>query len=114
MYHKIISQLLKDKNIIYVCEYQFDKHYVREHNLPRKAFKYRFDFAILSCMVALEIEGGIYTQGRHTRSTGFIRDCHKYNLATMQGWRLIRIPTSWFKEHFTNIRYVVEWVEIIK
>lgn len=52
--------------------------------------KWRFDFAIPSEMIAIEIEGGAFTQGRHTRGKGFIADMCKYNQAVILGWRLIR------------------------
>lgn len=41
--------------------------------------------------MALEIEGGAWTRGRHTRGAGFVRDMEKYNTAVMLGWRIIRI-----------------------
>jgi hypothetical protein len=40
--------------------------------------------------VALEIEGGVWTRGRHVRPKGFIADIEKYNAAAEMGWRVIR------------------------
>lgn len=40
--------------------------------------------------IALEVEGGVWTQGRHTRPQGFLGDVDKYNTATLMGWRLFR------------------------
>jgi hypothetical protein len=51
---------------------------------------WRFDFAHLETGVAIEIEGGVWVQGRHTRPAGFIGDCEKYNAATLLGWRVFR------------------------
>lgn len=42
-------------------------------------------------MVALEVEGGVWTQGRHTRGSGFIGDIEKYNEAAIRGWLLVRV-----------------------
>jgi len=39
----------------------------------------------------LEIEGGIWTGGRHNRSAGFLRDMEKYNTAASMGWRVLRV-----------------------
>lgn len=57
--------------------------------LPRR---FRFDFAWPKRKVAIEIEGGIFMRGRHVRPSGFINDATKYNAATLQGWRVYRIP----------------------
>lgn len=52
--------------------------------------KFRFDFAIPDLLIAIEIEGGIWTGGRHTRGAGYRKDMEKYNLATVEGWRILR------------------------
>lgn len=53
--------------------------------------RWRIDYAIVEKKIAIEVEGGAYTQGRHTRGAGFVADMEKYNELTRQGWRLIRI-----------------------
>lgn len=55
---------------------------------------WRFDFAFVDHMLAVEIEGGIWTAGRHTTGTGFLHDIEKYNAATELGWRLLRFSTQ--------------------
>jgi very-short-patch-repair endonuclease len=52
--------------------------------------KWRFDFAWPEVRVALEVEGGVFTNGRHTRASGFIKDMEKYNRAAVLGWRVLR------------------------
>lgn len=52
--------------------------------------RWRFDYAIPSYKIAIEVEGGAWTNGRHTRGKGFLGDVEKYNQATVLGWRLIR------------------------
>jgi very-short-patch-repair endonuclease len=66
-----------------VKELQFAK------NLGRK---WKFDFANVDAQVAIEIEGGVWISGRHTRGKGFIKDCEKYNTATLMGWSVFRLP----------------------
>jgi len=56
--------------------------------------KWRFDFAWPLEKFAVEIEGGVWSGGRHTRGKGFIEDCIKYNEAVMLGWRVIRVTTD--------------------
>lgn len=52
--------------------------------------KWRFDFAWIPWAVALEVEGGIWVAGRHSRGKGFLADIEKYNRATLEGWRVFR------------------------
>lgn len=56
--------------------------------------KWRFDFAWPNLRLAVEIEGGIWTGGRHTRGQGFLDDCEKYNQAALVGWMVLRFPTE--------------------
>lgn len=56
--------------------------------------RFRFDWALPSAMVAVEFEGGIFTNGRHTRAKGYSNDAKKYNLAVMHGWKLLRFTTA--------------------
>lgn len=53
--------------------------------------KWRFDYAIPDHMIAIEVEGGAFTGGRHTRGAGFVADMEKYSDAAARGWRLIRV-----------------------
>ena len=52
--------------------------------------RWRFDYAWPDFKVALEVEGGVWTRGRHTRGSGFVRDIEKYNEAHRLGWRVLR------------------------
>lgn len=61
--------------------------------------KWRFDFAHPQLRIAIEIEGGIWIRGRHTRAIGYRNDIEKYNSATIAGWRILRflpeeLPTT--------------------
>lgn len=65
--------------------------------------KWRFDFIIFLLKggdwnaidpppsIALEVEGGVWTNGRHTRGSGFKKDMEKYNRAAVLGWRILRV-----------------------
>jgi hypothetical protein len=52
--------------------------------------KWRADFAWPERFLLVEIEGGVYSRGRHTRGKGFETDMTKYNAATMAGYKLLR------------------------
>lgn len=72
--------------------------YCRHHGLPAPASEVRFhptrkwlfDFAWPEQKVALEVDGGVWSRGRHTRGAGFLRDMEKINTATVMGWRVVR------------------------
>ena len=55
--------------------------------------KWKFDFLLPDFHIAIEIEGGSWTQGRHTRGAGFQADLDKYNQATAMGYRVLRFST---------------------
>lgn len=56
--------------------------------------QWRFDFSWPAQKVALEVEGGVWTHGRHTRGSGFLKDVEKYNKAACLGWRVLRCTPS--------------------
>lgn len=67
--------------------------------------RWRFDYLLCrkdllnrdklrSIAIAIEIEGAVWTQGRHTRGSGFIKDMEKYNEAAMMGYRVLRFSTQ--------------------
>ena len=53
--------------------------------------RWRFDYAWPLHKFALEVEGGIWTQGRHTRGSGAVADLEKYSEAALAGWRLLYV-----------------------
>ncbi len=56
--------------------------------------KWQMDYAWPAQKIALEVEGGAWSQGRHTRGSGFLEDMKKYNTAVLMGWRLVRCLPS--------------------
>ena len=69
----------------YECVREYRFHPVR---------KWRFDYALPSERVAIEVEGGVWTRGRHITPKGFLADIDKYNTATAMGWRVFRFTPS--------------------
>ena len=78
---------------------------VLEHRFapPRR---WRFDFAWPAQPVALEVEGGVWSGGRHTRGSGFSADAEKYNAAVLMGWRVLRVTAD-----HVNSGEALQWVE---
>ena len=58
--------------------------------------KWRIDyfFEANGIRVALEVEGGVWTNGRHTRGAGFLKDMEKYNALSEAGIWLVRTTPS--------------------
>lgn len=87
--------------------------HIRAHKLPtpereyrfHPVRKWRFDAAWPEHKVAVEVEGGIYTRGRHTRPAGFNEDSRKYAQATLLGWRVFRVT-----EAHIDSGEAVQWV----
>ncbi|WP_312209980.1 DUF559 domain-containing protein [Acinetobacter variabilis] len=59
--------------------------------------KWRADFHLIDKKILVEIEGGIWSGGRHTRGKGYLGDMEKYNAATMMGFQVIRFSTDQVK-----------------
>ena len=56
--------------------------------------RWRFDLAWPAHKVAVEIEGGTWTGGRHVTGTGYERDAEKYNEAALLGWTVLRVTPA--------------------
>jgi very-short-patch-repair endonuclease len=52
--------------------------------------KWRFDFAWERFKIAVEIDGGVWSGGRHNTGAGMEKDMEKYNAATAAGWKVFR------------------------
>jgi hypothetical protein len=77
-----------------VAEYRFDP--VR---------RWRFDWAWPELYVALEVNGGVWIAGRHSRGSGQVGDFEKWSEAAAQGWRILHVTPNQLREDRT-----VEWL----
>nr|DAJ25575.1 MAG TPA: restriction endonuclease [Caudoviricetes sp.] len=86
-----------------ICKTDLKVDCVKEHKFHPKR-KWRFDYAIPEHKIALEVEGGVWTGGRHVRAQGFLGDMEKYNTATLMGWRVFRTtPDDLYKMATINL-----------
>ncbi|WEH92304.1 DUF559 domain-containing protein [Acinetobacter soli] len=74
------------------CKINFEQEY-RFH--PER--NWRADFLITGTKILIEVEGGIWSGGRHTRGKGFIADMEKYNAAAVMGFKVLRFDTQQVK-----------------
>lgn len=51
---------------------------------------WRFDYAFPALKIAIECDGGVFTNGRHVRPQGYINDMEKFNNAAMLGWLVLK------------------------
>jgi hypothetical protein len=70
--------------------------------------RFRFDLAWKAQGIAAELDGAVFSHGRHTRGSGFVRDCEKMTLAATLGWRVLRF-TTWDLDN--RPLYIVDMVQ---
>ena len=83
-------------------EQQFLELWGKESNFdqPEREYKFhpdrrwRFDFAWPGLWTAVEMHGGTFTAGRHSRGIGQAADFEKFNEAARMGWVVL---------HFTGV-----------
>lgn len=110
---ELVARVLDERNVSALREYKFCH-----------GRQWRFDFAIPEIMVAIEVEGGLYSQrvicnwcnkqvmkyaggrlvpvyigGRHLTQAGYIKDRIKYNSAMMNGWSVFSITRGMVSEY---------------
>ena len=71
--------------------------------------QWRADFEIIEHGILLEIEGGVWSGGRHLRGAGFEEDCVKYDTATMLGFRVLRFSSGQVLNG-TAKKFLKEWL----
>ena len=94
-----LAQHLKAHGIGFEREFKF--HDVR---------RWRSDFLIVGHKLLVEVEGGIWSNGRHTRGKGYQEDIYKYNAAVTLGYQVLRFSTADVKSGGA-IKAIVDLVE---
>ena len=101
----LLEVQLEQAGIPFEREYRFAPEdwcrahgYVTPTGRPKKwRADFRIDWSLIDRFwsgLLIEVEGAVYTQGRHTRGAGFEADLAKYNAAAELGYRVLRYSTS--------------------
>ncbi|MBC9913145.1 hypothetical protein ICL55_22085 [Chitinophaga varians] len=69
--------------------------------------RFRFDFAIPDHKIGIEYEGLMSEKSGHTTLAGYTKDTEKYNLATAEGWRVIRFTVNNYKTVIAELEKLV-------
>lgn len=73
--------------------------YYQECGLPEPVFEYRFhpsrrwriDIAFVLARLAIEVQGGIFIRGRHSRGAAMLEEWEKLNTLSCMGWRVMYV-----------------------
>jgi len=77
---------------------------IPEYAFAAPARKWRADYCWPHQLVIVEIDGAIWSQGRHTRGSGFIKDMEKLNAAALLGFRVLRYGPKQMGECLRDLR----------
>ena len=75
---------------------------IRLHGLPIPTLqfraipsrRFRWDMAWTDHRLLLEVQGGVWTAGKHGRGSGILKDHEKLNLASAHGFRTIQVSAT--------------------
>ena len=71
--------------------------WTREYR-PLPTRRFRLDFAFPTEKVGIELSGGTWSGGRHTRGKGYDTDCEKWALLQLAGWTVIVATSTHLKD----------------
>lgn len=74
-----IASILENNGYAVELEYRFH---------PER--RWRFDLALPAYKLALEVDGGLFVRGRHSRGAGIEKTHEKENAAATMGWRILK------------------------
>ena len=95
IWKQVVSESADPKALSLVSEHPFARSVGR---------KFRFDRCSLDKRVAVEIQGGTWTGGRHTSPQGYRKDCEKLLIAAELHWQIIYLTSDMLT--LTNLRRI--------
>lgn len=88
---------------------RFQKPYFRQYPFL-SGRKFRADFAFPEQMLLIEVDGGLYIQGGHSRGAARESDLERDALAMLAGWRTLRVSPRHVKDG-RAIAWIAELLE---
>ncbi len=65
---------------------------------PKRAWRFDFAYPAPEAKLAIEVDGGTWINGGHSRGSGIEKDCEKLASAVILGWRVMRATTNQVKD----------------
>lgn len=97
--------LVAIENVLMAARIEFVNEYVFSETRM-----FRFDIAVPSMKLAIEYEG-IFSkdngQNGHTGVKHYVKDCQKYNLATVEGWKVLRYTAKNYKHFIDDLKQLI-------
>lgn len=105
---KVLSSTASEKVDLFLnyLQQQFPQAEVVKELQFQPDRKWRFDYAFPSRKIAIEIDGAIWTLGRHNRPRGYLNDMEKLNTAASMGWLVLRFSTD--ERFYLSTRRLIE------
>lgn len=72
--------------------------------LPHREFRFapprrwRWDLCWPERLLAVEVDGGSWVQGRHSRGKGMRADCEKQNAGVLLGWSILHVTSDMVRD----------------
>ncbi|MDR0658840.1 MAG: endonuclease domain-containing protein [Mediterranea sp.] len=86
-----------------ICKTDIGVDCVKEYKF-HPVRKWRFDYCIKSLKIAIEVDGGVWINGRHNRASGYLKDLEKFNAAASMGWVVLKFtPDDMYKTKTLNV-----------
>lgn len=92
-----------------------------KHGFPVPAYEYqfhdtrkwRFDIAFRQERVAIEVHGGLFRFGHHSRGKGFLDDREKIAEAMVLGWRVFEVAPTGRHPNTLYSPELVRWLKAV-
>lgn len=105
---------INEKYLFEILNENYPDQWVSEYRAI-EGRKFRCDAANPSKKICIEIEGGIFlgNKGGHTSGIGYTNNMEKYNLLTLDGWKVLRYSPKTLKSNpgiiISHIRQLCEY-----